>query len=210
MLWWRHCCSLKYHFLPWKYPNDVLHDAYQRASPITIREACHVKEEEQDKDKLVLVMTYNPTDSTLKDIIFHHWEILHWGTTMKGLGESLPTTGNRWPKNLRDMLVSAKIKKVDKQSTSKTPCSKMINICKTNRCMYCLLLDHSRRITSVCNWHVTCESNNLAFCITCRVCMKQYVGQTGGTLMDRLKAHYGSWASVTWSTTLDDISTVQP
>ena len=37
--------------------------------------------------------------------------------------------------------------------------------------------------------NVTCKSSNLIYCITCKVCKKQYVGQTKNRLMDRFGAH---------------------
>ncbi len=69
----------------------------------------------------------------------------------------------------------------------------MQNACRTTTCRYCPLLDLSGRITSsysqktfVCKGNVTCKSNNLVYCITCKMCKKQYVGQTGGTLTHSL------------------------
>ncbi len=39
---------------------------------------------------------------------------------------------------------------------------------------------------------VTCKSNNLIYCITCCICDKQYVGQTGDTLHKHFGAHTNS------------------
>ncbi len=39
--------------------------------------------------------------------------------------------------------------------------------------------------------NVSCRSSNLIYCITCRVCHKQYVGQTSNRLRDRFQGHFG-------------------
>ncbi len=85
-----------------------------------------------------------------------------------------------------------------KPSPMKSPCSKAQNACRTTNCRYCPLLDHSGRITSsysqktfICRGNVTCKSNNLVYCVTSKTCKKQYIGQTGGSLMDWFKAHFG-------------------
>ena len=43
-----------------------------------------------------------------------------------------------------------------------------------------------------CKKNVTCKSNNLIYCITCKTCKKHYVGQTGDRIHKRLSGHIGS------------------
>ena len=38
----------------------------------------------------------------------------------------------------------------------------------------------------------TCKSNNLIYCITCKTCNQQYVGQTGDSIHKRFSGHIGS------------------
>ncbi len=38
--------------------------------------------------------------------------------------------------------------------------------------------------------NISCKNDNLVYCITCKTCKPQYVGQTSGTLMHRFKAHF--------------------
>lgn len=40
--------------------------------------------------------------------------------------------------------------------------------------------------------NVTCKSTNLVYCITCKVCASQYVGQTLQPFMKRVYAHFYS------------------
>ena len=71
------------------------------------------------------------------------------------------------------------------------------NQCNNPRCRYCPLLDKSGQI--IC--HVTgrsykakklytCKSSNLVYCITCKTCGMQYVGQTKRKLMECFQGHF--------------------
>ena len=65
-------------------------------------------------------------------------------------------------------------------------------------CTYCPLLNTSGTIkchvtgkifrTKI---NITCRSSNLVYCITCRICDKQYVGQTKRTILARFQGHCG-------------------
>ena len=57
--------------------------------------------------------------------------------------------------------------------------------CNTTRCRYCPKLNKAGSIKSCktgkshqCMVNISCRSLNLIYCITCKVCDKQYVGQT--------------------------------
>jgi len=105
--------------------------------------------------------------------------------------------GNRRAKNLRDILVRAKLHQAPTR-----PLSLSVNICSTDRsfnktCNYCPFLDTSGEITSCTTGrtyqtksNVTCKSNNLIYCLTCLTCNIQYVGQTKNRLMDRFVKHW--------------------
>ena len=106
------------------------------------------------------------------------------------------------------MLVRAKIKQAPKKVT-KTPHCEFANKCKNKKCQFCPLLDKSGEIKSSYTgrtykgkMNVTCKSNNLIYCITCRICDKQYVGQTGDTLHKRFGAHAGS---INWKNLKEDM-----
>ena len=39
---------------------------------------------------------------------------------------------------------------------------------------------------------ISCKSHNLIYCITCKVCNKQYIGQTKNRIQDRFKGHFNN------------------
>ena len=82
---------------------------------------------------------------------------------------------------------------------NRTPCSRFCNRCSNPKCQFCPILDTSECITSSytkCEYEskksVTCRSSNLVYCITCKTCKKQYVGQTGDSIHKCLGAHFVS------------------
>ena len=70
------------------------------------------------------------------------------------------------------------------------------NTCNRIYCRYCPLLDKSGTITNFCGEkfttmkNISCRSSNLIYCISCKVCKKQYVGQTLLRLKDRFIHHF--------------------
>ena len=69
--------------------------------------------------------------------------------------------------------------------------------CKSKNCRYCPLLDKSGMVKSHTTGrqsrsrhNVSCNSNNLIYCIKCNCSGKQYVGQTKNSLKERFKSHF--------------------
>ena len=82
-------------------------------------------------------------------------------------------------------------------SASTEDVHKVNKTCYNNKCRICPILDTTgsfkctvtqRMFTS--KYNVTCQSSNLIYCITCRTCLKQYVGQTSNTLTQRFYSHF--------------------
>ena len=69
--------------------------------------------------------------------------------------------------------------------------------CTTKKYRYCSCLNTTGRI--ICSAtnreysskiRVDCKSSNLIYCITCKTCKIQYIGQTKCRLMDRFQGHF--------------------
>ena len=101
-------------------------------------------------------------------------------------------TAFRRPKNLKDHLVRAKL-----SSVKHTP-DQPINQClRPNTSRYCPKLNTDGRILCsasgrmcMSRFNVNCSSSNLIYCITCKRCGIQYVGQTKRELKMRLSEHF--------------------
>ena len=205
-----------------------------------------------EQNNLFLITRYNPDDSTLKDLVFKNWRILGTSTSTSYIYQKKLMVGYRRPKNLRDLLVRAKIPALPADhliesrprttedptpvdtpvaSTSQggyrqttldrfvvqnytTPAGSSSNaslptkhfgskasergfkFCNRTLCRFCKLLNKSGKITShvtgeehTTMYNISCRSSNLIYCISCKTCGKQYVGQTLRRLKDRLSEH---------------------
>ena len=150
------------------------------------------------ESSLYLTTTFNPEFNGLGEIVRKNWDLLKCSQATKILAETRVGMGYRRPPNLKDILVGAKVPTLEARSEQR-PCSKYSNKCCNLKCKFCPLLDKSGRIKSTftgreyeAKRNVTCKSSNLIYCITCRRCNKQYVGQTGNTLHEHFRAHSGS------------------
>ena len=79
-------------------------------------------------------------------------------------------------------------------SYTKISCNK--NLCRNFKCKTCPFLDTNNTITSVvtkesfpAKTNISCHSSNLIYCIYCKICGLQYVGQTKRELSQRLQEH---------------------
>ena len=79
------------------------------------------------------------------------------------------------------------------------PAQRGFTFCKHTICRFCPKLNKSGKITSNttgsqyhCMKNISCRSSNLIYCITCRRCGLQYVGQTLRRLKDRVGEHFTS------------------
>jgi hypothetical protein len=99
------------HFIRRGYPVQLLQDAAIMAREKDRTDILHnkAKEDAYDNEKVFLTTTYHPHDTTLKDLIFKNWEMLGKSTTTNFIHEKRLMCGYRRAKNLRDLLVKAKV-----------------------------------------------------------------------------------------------------
>ena len=79
------------------------------------------------------------------------------------------------------------------------PANRGFAFCKHNICRFCPKINKTGKIFSKttglelnCMKKVSCRSSNLIYCITCKRCGLQYVGQTLLRVKDRLGQHFTS------------------
>ncbi len=189
------------HFKRRGYPDHIIAKALVKASCQNRSDLLLQKPNPStlgDDQKIHIITTFSPEFEGLKPIIQDNWDLLKRSQATKLLAEMRLVFGHRRSKNLRDYLVRAKLPQI-RAGHDKIPCSKFKNKCKHINCKYCSLIDTSGRIVSTytkCKYttrsNVTCQSNNLIYCITCKNCKKQYVGQTGDSIYKRFDGHCGT------------------
>ena len=136
--------------------------------------------------------TYNPGFTGLKRVVTKNWDLLGKSCTTRSIHQKPVLAAFRRQKNLKDLLVRARLPQL---LQPKEPNS---NVClRPNTCRYCPKLNTEGRIlcsasgrTCMSGYNVCCTSSNLIYCITCKQCGIQYVGQTKNELKIRLLAHF--------------------
>jgi hypothetical protein len=194
----RNAISIGHHFIRRNYPEDLVIDAILQARRKNRNEALQPRITDQENDGLqsFIVSSFHPESDPLREIIKESWPILGRTATTENVYERKPTFGYRRTKNLKDMLVHARI------SPNPKPTQLIKNrgenrACKSKNCRYCPRLDHSGTIQNYntgesfpTKTNITCNSNNLIYCIKCTTCPKLYVGQTKNTIKERFKSHF--------------------
>jgi peptide-methionine (R)-S-oxide reductase len=189
------------HFIRRGYPEDLIESEIIRARRMDRNLLLQDKPQtSQSKsfDETFVITQYNPSCTPLKEIITKNWSLLGRTNTTDSLFENNPIYGYRRNQNLKDDLVHAKI------TPSPTPDSlikrrKAERKCKSKNCRYCPRLETTGSIPSTSGDHIyptrtdiTCNSNNLIYCIKCRKCNILYVGQTKNSIKERFKSHFYS------------------
>ena len=83
------------------------------------------------------------------------------------------------------------------RSSSSGNLTKRQKKCTNFKCMFCPIINRVDHLTCTqtgetvaTKYNISCKSSNLIYCITCKTCNKQYVGQTKNTLAQRFHSHF--------------------
>jgi hypothetical protein len=143
----------------------------------------------------------------LYGILLQHWHILEANPQCRQIFVDKPQVVYRRSKNLKDHLVRAK---VDFDQTPKNTLSNFLGIpektgrikfsCHRFPCKYCKTFPvDGGNFTStttgqsyVFKAEQNCCATNVIYCITCKKCKKQYVGETLRPFRERLREHFYS------------------
>ena len=147
-------------------------------------------------ESLFLITNYHPTYRAVLDLISNNWDMLDNLSSTCPLLRIPVIHGFRRPKNLRDLLVRAKLTVPDSKGNGTT---KTREKCGHRKCNYCSAIDKGGRIccpldkrSYITRYNVSCISNNLIYCLYCKICTKLYVGQTKRSLRERIREHFTS------------------
>ena len=182
------------YFLDRGYPQELITSSLAKAQNQDRSELLTPKNTDLSQptknDSLFAISTYHPSFDGLKTTINTHWDYLTRNMTTRSIHTQRKIFGYRRPKNLRDILVQAKMKPI-RAVTRTTP------KCNRAQCRYCKTLDVTGKITDpfskrsyITRYNVTCLSQNLVYAIQCTRCSHIYVGQTKRQLKKRLYEHF--------------------
>ena len=135
------------------------------------------KQPKEKSELLTLVLTYHPALSKVHDILKTVQRHVEKSVKLKQVLPTPPRLAFRNPKTLRDKLVRSKLK-TEIVETGNFKCG-------NPRCKICEMIDDEKYFVSIrsnkkfiINFRFDCNSQNVIYLLTCKVCTKQYVGST--------------------------------
>ena len=172
----KHLKALGGWFMDRGYPKSVVDTQIERVSRLT-REEVLITKERDISTAVPFVVDYHPSLARFGATLRRLYEKLD--TETKGVFPDCPFLAFRSPRNLRSHLVRAKIVSEDRREVG----SKM---CHSVKCETCLNIVNTTRFSSkhgeeefLINHRLDCNSKNVVYLLSCKVCGIQYVGQTG-------------------------------
>ena len=171
------------------YPIRLIDSAISKAARLDRTTLLHPQEypDQQKKDTIPFILTYNPYNPRIRHILHSNLRILNSSPDTCDLAKKQLQVVYRRPINLKQSLVKADLspKNILKGSgPCNTPCIACPYVTQTTK-----LTCWSTKQEFTINGNFNCKSKNVIYVISCRSCGLQYVGQTGNTLNERLRGH---------------------
>ena len=141
----------------------------------------------------MFAVTFNPKLPSIANIIGKHWRTMTRDTKLKNTFPEPPMVAYKQPPNIRKILCRAKLPPKAKFK----PDRKILGMKKCGKpCIICDYVYESKEIRSTktrekfkINGEFTCFTSGVIYITTCSKCHKQYVGQTGRNLKERIYEH---------------------
>ena len=166
------------------YPVSVVKAGHHHAQQFDRQSALQTSLKDKN-DRIPFTLTFHPHNHAVKSISLNNFQLLQKDPETGRIFSQPPLISFKRGKNVGNFLVRSAIKTNEQPGTSK--CAR--SGCKT--CPFTLNTSkisgpkRSPKITDL----FTYTSANVIYCITCTLCNKLYIGETGRRLGDRFREH---------------------
>ena len=135
--------------------------------------------------ELCFTLTFHPHNHAVKSIILKNFKLLQNDPDTGRIFSQPPLISFKRDKNIGKFLVRSAFKMSEQHGTFK---------CARARCKTCPFIYNVEKLSGPkrsikITDHFTCTSANVIYCITCTLCKKLYIGETGRRLGDRFREH---------------------
>ena len=149
------------------------------------RESSLQTSQKDKNDRIPFTLTFHPHNHAVKSIILSNFKLLQNDPETGRIFPQPPLISFKRDKNVGNFLVRSALKTNEQPGTFK---------CARSRCKTCLFIVNTSKISGPkrsvkITDRFTCTSANVIYCITCTLCNKLYIGETGRRLGDRFREH---------------------
>ena len=165
------------------YPS-VVRAGHHRAQQIDRQSSLQTSQKENN-DRIPFTLTFHPQNHAVKSIILRNFKLLQNDPDTVSIFSQPPLISFKRDKNIGNFLVRSAFQTSDQPGTFK---------CSRARWKTCPFIHNVGKISGpkrsiTITDHFTCTSANVIYCITCTLCKKLYIGETGRRLGDRFREH---------------------
>ena len=175
-----------------QYPEHIVQKALMRARSVTRSEALTPKTLGENEERAVAVIPYHPHNLPVCKILRDNFSLLQQDPDLKEVFAKPPLIAFQRDKSLRDMLVKSKLKP---QTSHSAPLG--CRPCGDEKCKTCPFIDTSGTFVGpsgsfTVRSHLSCQSSDIVYVLSCTLCSKLYVGETYRSLTERFSEHLRS------------------
>ena len=166
------------------YPVSVVKAGHHRAQQFDRQSSLQTSQKDKN-DRIPFTLTFHPHNHAVKSIILSNFKLLQNDPETGRIFSQPPLISFKRDKNVGNFLVRSALKTNEQPGTFK---------CARSRCKTCLFIVNTSKISGPkrsvkITDRFTCTSANVIYCITCTLCNKLYIGETGRRLGDRFREH---------------------
>ena len=141
--------------------------------------------QKESNNRIPFTLTFHPHNNAVKSITLKDSKLLQNDPDTGRIFSQPPLTSFKRDKTIGNFLVRSAFQTSDQPGTFKwasARCKTCPFICNVEK------LSGRKRSIKITD-HFTCTSANVIYCITCTLCKKLYIGETGRRLGDRFREH---------------------
>ena len=186
--------ELKSLLLTRNYKSKLIDAAIQKAIQIPRTEALKKVIKSKNSPRPVFAITFDPRLPSISGIVQRHWRTMVKDPHLSEAFPLPPLVSYRRPPNVRDKAIRSKVP----PPPPLRPKRVIAGMKKCNRCPICPFVKEGKAVKAkaskaivAINKPVDCQTNNAIYCISCKRCPQQYIGESDRTLQTRFSEHRG-------------------
>ena len=178
------CDEMSNFFSERGYPDSILSKALNRVQNVN-RESALEPSASDNEERIPFTLTFHPNNLAARNVVLRNFKILQSDPETAPIFPNPPLVSFKRDRNLRNSLVRSSLPSNLEPGTFN--CSRKV----CNTCPFINSKTHIRGPNGSyqVNDHFDCTTSNIIYCITCTLCNKLYIGESGHKLGDRFREH---------------------